>query len=211
MPSDPRDLFDRLRRIAPGAVPVIGAGMAIACGAPGANKLAKALSEAAGEQFPPAWDLFDIADALEAKHGMEWVQQRTADAINAVDLLSSRAMLAVTLVPGRVIATTNYDNAIELAAEQHGLRPVTLLASSTPQLLIQPDDDELFLLHLHGASREPDSIILTSSSYAAAAADEALQLAVRALAASRTLVFLGHSLAAREAHLRRDVRRIVEL
>jgi hypothetical protein len=206
-----QDLFDRLRRIGPSAVPVIGAGMAVACGAPGPDKLAKALSEAAGEHFPPDRDLFDIADALEAQHGVAWVQQRTAEAINAVDLVPSRAMLAVTLVPSRVIATTNYDDAIEIAARRHGLRPVTLLPASTPQLLGQPDDDELFVVHLHGVAREPHSIILTSSSYVAAAADEALQLAVRTLAASKTLVFLGHSLAAREAHLRRDVRRIVEL
>lgn len=203
--------FDRLRRLSPNVVPVVGAGMAAACSAPSATKLTNALAEAAGEPSLSDGDLFEVADALETTHGRTWVQEATAQAINSAQLIPSRAMLALTLVPGRVIATTNYDNAIELAAERHGLRPVTLLPSSAPKLLQVPADDELLVVHLHGVASEPSSIILTDSSYTAAEEDERLQLAVRALAASRTLVFLGHSLAAREAHLRRDVRRIVEL
>ena len=112
---------------------------------------------------------------------------------------------------GGVVATTNYDDSIELAAERHGLRAVTLTPKDLPTVLQGPDEGEVFVLHLHGTAVDPESIVLTSSSYETAYSDEQLRMAVSALAAGRTLVFVGHSLAATEAHLRRDIRGMVEL
>ena len=67
------------------------------------------------------------------------------------------------------------------------------------------------MLHLHGTAHRPETIVLTHDSYEAAGSDEALQVTVRVLAAGSSLVFLGHRLASNEVHLRRDVKRTVEL
>jgi hypothetical protein len=60
-------------------------------------------------------------------------------------------------------------------------------------------------LHLHGWGREPAGIVLDTASYQRVVGDARVQAGLRVLAMSHTLVFFGHSLDPREAHLRRDV------
>ncbi len=206
-----RYLYDRLADLRTSAVPVVGAGLAAGSGAPTSEELADALATAAGSARLPDENLYSLADRLEALHGAAWVQHAVAEAIRSAPIEPSLALQALTLAPGRVVATTNYDHSIELAAERHGLRPVTLTPKDLPAVLRGPDEGDLFVLHLHGTAVDPDTIVLTSSSYEAAHGDEQLRMAVSTLAAGRTLVFLGHSLAATEAHLRRDIRGMVEL
>ena len=206
-----QDLYDRLAAVRGSVVPVVGAGLAAECGAPTSNELADALAAAAGVDRAPDEDLYSLADRLEALHDPTWVQQQVSAVIQAAAITPSLALQALTLLPGRLITTTNYDAAIEIAAERHGLRATTLTPQDLPRILQGPADDELFVLHLHGTADAPASIVLTSRSYEAAFADEQLSMAVRTLAVGRTLVFLGHSLAATEVHLRRDIRGMVRL
>lgn len=179
--------------------------MAAACGAPTAKELASALAEEAGRPTTDELDLFALADELESERGRSWVNHAVAAAIRARSIAPSGELLALTLVPGRLIATTNYDDAIELAARGHGLVPVTLTPSNMDLLLRGPGDREVFVIHLHGTVDDPATIVLTSSSYEDAFADERLELATRVLGTGHTLVFLGHSLAENERHLRRDL------
>lgn len=204
-------LAEQLDRLRDRVVPVVGAGLALGCGAPSSAELADELAQAADMEVPEGPDLYEVANELERSHGTSWVQDRVAEITLARELTPTPVMLAVTLINRRLVATTNYDDAIEEAARRHGQTPTTLAPSDLPGVLQGPGHDELLVLHLHGTAHRPETIVLTHDTYEAARTDEALQLAVRVLAAGNSLVFLGHRLAANEVHLRRDVKRAVEL
>jgi hypothetical protein len=208
---DHSSLVEQLDRMRARAVPIIGAGLAVGCGAPSSAELANELAQAAGVEFPESMDLYEVANELERRHGRTWVQECVADITLTRELTPTPVMLAVTLINRRLVATTNYDDAIEEAARRHGLTPERLVPSQLPTVLQGPGQGELFVLHLHGTAHLPETIVLTDETYEAARRDEALQLAVRVLAAGSSLVFLGHRLASNETHLRRDVKQAVEL
>ena len=200
-----QELYERLSGLRGTAVPVVGAGLAATCGAPSSGELADRLARAAGESMLPGEDLHDLADRLELTRGVQWVQQAVADAIVAAPIEPSPALLALTLVPGRIIATTNYDPAIERAAEKRSLRATSLTSADLQRVLKGPDEGELFVLHLHGLAERPETIVLSAATYKSAYANDQLRLTMSTLALRWTLIFLGHSLASTEAHLRRDI------
>lgn len=203
--------YDSMRHLASDVLPVIGAGVAAGCGAPRAEDLVLALREAAADTDDATSDLYALADKLEERFGTEWVQQVIAVRTEAASLHHSPAMLALTLVPSRVVLTTNYDQSVEVAAAMHGLLPISLLPSDLPELARAPGPNEFFVLHVHGIATRPESIVLTRKSYDSALDDEALALAIRSMAVGHRLVFFGHSLGEQEAHLRRDIKRVGQL
>lgn len=206
-----QELYERLSGLRGSAVPVVGAGLAATCGAPSSEELADDLAGAAGESRLPGEDLYDLADRLESTRGVQWVQRAVANAIVAAPIEPSPALLALTLVPGRIIATTNYDPAIERAAEKRSLRATSLTPADLQHVLKGPDEGELFVLHLHGLAERPESIVLSPGTYKSAYDSDQLRLTVKMLALGRTLIFLGHSLASTEAHLRADIRGMADL
>jgi hypothetical protein len=204
-------LAEQLDRMRERAVPVIGAGLALGCGAPSSAELATELAQAGGLDASGDLDLYEVANELEQRRNTRWVQDQVAEVTLARELVPTPVMMAITLINRGLVATTNYDDAIEKAARAHGLRPKTLVPADLPQVLEGAGEAELLVLHLHGTVDRPETIVLTDSTYEAALDDEALQVAVRVLAAGNSLVFLGHRLADNEVHLRRDVKRAVEL
>lgn len=208
---DDRFPVEQLDAVRDRVVPVIGAGLALDCRAPSSGDLASELAYAAGTQPSEGANLYAVANDLEQRYGTSWVQEHVAQIVLQRTLSPSPVLLAVTLINRRLVATTNYDDAIEEAARRHGLTPRTLLPRDLPAVIEGPEADELLVLHLHGTAHEPGSIVLTESTYTAAEKDAALQQAAHHLAAGSTLVFLGHRLATNEVHLRRDIKRTVEL
>src|SRR5581483_9645203 len=67
------------------------------------------------------------------------------------------------------------------------------------------DRSTLQVIHLHGVSTRPKSIVLTAASYDRIWRDDTAQILVRDLCIRYRLLFLGHRLAPKEAHLRRDI------
>jgi len=105
-------------------------------------------------------------------------------AVTSRDLLDSVARLNVPLV------TTNYDGLLE---QSTGLEAVTWQDES----LI---DEQLrgkghFVVHIHGFWRKPSSVILGMRSYDDILRDRAAQGSLRALFATRTLLFIGTGVA----------------
>lgn len=195
--------FDGLAAVRERIVPLVGAGLAAAARAPSSASLVSALQLAAGEE-PRAEPLFATADRLAQAFGEAWVQEQVAAVVTAAELQPTPVLLALVRTPSRLILTTNYDLAVEAAAEQAGLEVEALTLADISRAL-EPAGDALRVLHLHGLAHRPDTIVLTCASYQAALADERLQQVLRALALGHRLLLLGHALDEREQHLRRDL------
>lgn len=200
-----RDLFDSGATV----VPVVGSGLTVEAKVPSFAALVKGLVEAAlaaevGLPTDLPDDYFDLADVLAARTSEEWLQTHVANIVGAMQPEPSPALLAISKVRSGIVVTTNYDMAIEVAAAAVG-RPVRTLTSTDLADLLQPPSDELRVLHLHGVCTDPASIVLSTATYDRLDTDEKVELALRVLATQYRLVFLGHNLAPKEAHIRRNV------
>src|SRR5438045_1484143 len=87
---------------------------------------------------------------------------------------------------GIPIATTNYDDLIE---EATAIPAVTWRESSKVERVLRGDDGGV--LHLHGYWDEPASVVLGIRSYEAVLGDEHAQTVLKALAMTKTLIFIG--------------------
>ncbi len=87
---------------------------------------------------------------------------------------------------GALLATTNYDLLLEDAT---GLHTVTWRDPGGVERALRGDEPQV--LHLHGAWRWPDSIVLGVKSYTDVARDAHAQSVLTALRTDRTFVFVG--------------------
>lgn len=203
-PAELLEALARLRRDRRSIIPVVGAGLAAAAGAPGAHALGTAIKQAMAH--PPASDdLFDIADAAEVELSTSAVQQIVADTVSAAPVTPTGSLRSLTRLPTRVIVTTNYDDAIEISAAAVGLQPITFGWSKLNEALKSPPNGVVNVLHIHGHRDDPSSIVLTKSSYDDAVGNDAVTFGLRQLASQYNIVFLGFSLGKREAHFRRNL------
>jgi hypothetical protein len=200
--------YEAVRVVAARAVPVVGAGLAVGAGAPSAATLGAALAadlEAAGGGPADEWaSLFELADRLAAVRGADAVTRLVAAHCQG-PFTATSALLALVHVPGGRIVTTNYDEAIEHAARQAGLEARSFTPATINEFLQPVPERAVYVLHLHGSAHEPAGIVLDTASYQRVVGDDRVQAGLRALTMSHTLVFFGHSLDPREAHLRRDI------
>ncbi|SDP18845.1 SIR2-like domain-containing protein [Pedococcus dokdonensis] len=209
-PINERAFYTQLRADHANIVPVVGAGLTVEAGAPSFMALIDHLierAEADGSVVPRdcATNEFAVIDLISATLGEEWVSSETARLYEESELRTTPALLALSKVRSGLIITTNYDLAIENAARA-ARRPVQSLTLDEFDTALAPRDGTLRVLHLHGICTDPSTIVLTDASYAAMLGNERSQLLLRALASTHTFVFLGHSLAEREEHIRRDLR-----
>lgn len=209
-PIDERAFYTQLRADHATIVPVVGAGLTVGAGAPSFWRLIDHLierAEAHGYVMPrdSATNEFAVIDLISATLGEEWVSSETAGLYYGSELRATPALLALSKVRSSLIITTNYDLAIENAARTAGRSAKSLTLDEFDLALAAPGGT-LRVLHLHGICTDPSTIVLTDASYAAMLGNERSQLLIRALASTHTFVFLGHSLAEREEHIRRDLR-----
>ncbi|HJX30056.1 MAG TPA: SIR2 family protein [Thermoanaerobaculia bacterium] len=87
---------------------------------------------------------------------------------------------------GLPLATTNYDGLLE---EVTGRAPVTWREGARVERVIR--DEEEAILHLHGYWEEPESVVLGIRSYEQVLGDAHAQTMLRAVRATRGLLFVG--------------------
>jgi hypothetical protein len=208
-PQDLRRFFDTLASVRERVTLVVGAGLASQAGAPSSAELVRALCVSADRPIPSG-DLFDVADLLARERSEGWVQEQVARVIAEAELLPTPVLMALGKCGSRLILTTNYDLAIEVSAQAAGL-PVETLTLTETAVAMQASSAVLRVLHIHGVTSRPETIVLTSASYAVAGKDERLATVTRWAAVQNVLLFVGHSLAPKEGHLRRDIRWAREL
>jgi len=205
---DERSVYEQVRAVRDRAVPVVGAGVAAAAGAASAAALCAALAAEltvlSGEPVDERTSLFDVANRLAVICGSNAVAELVAAQYRG-PFITTPALLALVHAPGGRIVTTNYDEAIEQAARQAGLETRSFTPATINEFLQPVPSRAVYVLHLHGSAQEPAGIVLDDASYQRTFDDARVQAGMRALAMSHTLVFFGHSLDPREAHLRRDI------
>jgi hypothetical protein len=178
-------------------VPFLGAGMALRAGAPSVCALAEALSGAAGL---PDGDLETVVEAAEARIGLEDTRIAVAEIIGGIELVPDSRLMKLAQWPAQRILTTNYDDAVEIAAEAAGLKVKTVAVKDTGAISLEPG--VVKVIHLHGHNSDPPSIVLPGATTEELVRDEVFLNQVRAMMEQGTMLYLGFSFGPSEAHLR---------
>jgi hypothetical protein len=207
-------LFETLRDdVATGhALVIVGTGVSIAVsgGAESASwgGLLRSGIDYAAEMnlsLPEGWKAGAIADLEMAEGGLRngfiTLADKVTAALGGAGGMNYRAWLRAELEPlpvanaalaeavvglGLPIATTNYDGLLEKVSDREHC---TWRDPGRIQRVLSGRDDAI--LHLHGHWAEPDSIILGSASYSKVADDLGARAIREAIAATRSLLFIG--------------------
>ena len=133
-------------------------------------------------------DLLSSAEKVKRKLGApdsgeysRWLRE-SVGALQAV----RREVLEALKDLGVVLATTNYDDLINGVT---GLPAVTWMDGARVERVLR--GDEAAVVHLHGHWQRPESVILSIRSYEQVLGNEHAQAMLRAMAAMRTLLFVG--------------------
>jgi SIR2-like domain len=141
-----------------------------------------------------------VTAAAEAQLGLVATRILLADIITGLRVRPTAALTAVASTPTRKVLTTNYDDAIERAAEARGVHPVPMLGTDV-RAQQEPPERELYVIHLHGLPSQPDSLVLPGRTTEALVVDERFTRFISTTLASRELLYLGFSLGEGEVHL----------
>lgn len=131
-------------------------------------------------------ELLDVASAVERrlkKHGLffDWL----TDTIGKLEVADPGLIKAIGAL-GRPILTTNYDG---LLGKVLGLEAVTWKNSEAALAIARGQIPGI--LHLHGHGLDSDSIVLGDASYQSVVDNPGAKLLKEALAALKTIVFIG--------------------
>ena len=180
-------------------VPFVGAGLAVAAGAPRVDELASELARASGVTDGP---LAEVCADAEARVGRLVVQQLTAEVLKALELTPTETLVALARWPSSRILTTNYDDAIEVAVAAAGLVADPVYDIRTVSALRPVEAGHVQVIHVHGHVSAPDGIVLPGMSTALLSSDDPRQTHLRALLQRYCAVFLGFGLGAEEFAIR---------
>jgi hypothetical protein len=193
-------LSKMLRAEGADVLPLVGAGMALDAGAPPASDLATELVDRFGLS-DPSLELGAASAAAVAKSDLLAVQVAIAEFVARTRPRPTAARTALASAPGRVVLTTNYDDAIEEAARSRGAAPVALDLADE-HILRPPGLDEIYVVHLHGVVERPETIVLPGEQMEQLRRAERFQRFLTGVIAPRSLLCLGFALGESEVHLR---------
>ena len=127
-----------------------------------------------------------LSRKLSAPDGGEYARW-LRESVGALSMVAGqRELIDALFALGIPIATTNYDSLIE---EVCGLPAVTWMDGARVERVLR--GDERAVIHLHGHWQRPESVILGIRSYQQILGDAHAQAMLRAIAALRTILFVG--------------------
>jgi hypothetical protein len=191
-----KELVDLVRRDDT-VVPFLGAGMALRAGAPNVWELAARLSDIA---VVSDGELGAVVRAAEASIGLEDTRRAVAEIVGGRPLRADSRLMKLVQWPAQRILTTNYDDAVELAAREAGFKTRTVIVGDSDALTMEPG--VVKVIHLHGHHSEPSSIVLPGPTTDRLASEEVFLNQVRAMMQQGTILYLGFSFGTSEIHLR---------
>jgi SIR2-like domain/HEAT repeats len=188
-------------------LPFIGAGVSVNAGVPAAADLAgliAARASAEGVELAADASFAVVCAAVSEQLDHLRLQQITASIIDELELQPTPLQQLTVRAPLGVVATTNFDRSLSLAAESAGLTPLV----RTPQeahALDTPQEGEVVIVHLHGHVDEPAGMALPGASMDALANDETFKTVLRGLVIARAVVYLGYRLPPEDTYLHREI------
>jgi hypothetical protein len=108
-------------------------------------------------------------------------------------------------VLSRKLLTSNYDDATERSIDAVGLTP-RRIGPKDAAALREPEEGEVFVIHVHGLAEEPSSIVLPGASLDAVAEDEAFLNWLRGVLAPHTVLYLGYRFPPEDDYLPGELR-----
>lgn len=157
-----KELAEFLHRERERVLPFIGAGVSVSAGVPAAKDLARliaARARAEGVEVAVDASFAAVCAAVSEQRDHLRLQQITATIVDELELRPTPLQELIVRAPLGVVATTNFDRSLSLAAESAGLTPLV----RTPQqahALDTPREGEVVIVHLHGHLDEPAGIAL---------------------------------------------------
>jgi hypothetical protein len=205
------DLVEILRAEREDIVPLIGAGLCVEAGLPSGSALAQALRERSGlSSEVPAGNFGAVCGEIERLADLRTLQDLAAEAIASAELTPTPSLMAISGCPSARVLTTNYDRAIERSVEEIGKEPVRI---SMAEDLVgrRPQEGQVFVIHLHGVTERPETMVLTTTQRRALLDDENFRTRLRSLLLDGRLLALRLRLSAEEPHLRAELGRLGRL
>jgi len=188
----PIELIEELQK--DNVVLFCGAGISMSEGAlPSGGQLAHELVKRAKLRSMRGKSLPEVAQKYERKLGHQNLINYIARRIEEIDCSPQRAHHLIAMLPFRRIITTNWDNLLEDALRDAHKPFVKLVRDSDVAFV---DEKKTLLIKLHGTIEQKDTPIITGDDYydAFRRLPETANL-VRSYFATKTLLFLGFSLA----------------
>lgn len=196
----PEELIKIVRTRGKRVVPLVGAGLALDAGAPSASAITAELIRRFG-LGDPSLDLTEAAQRAAAASSRLDMQTVIADVVARTRPRPTPALTALVAGPAQVVLTTNYDDAIEQAARARGATPVSM-AATDPRILDTPGPGEVHVIHLHGVTEDPSSIVLPGEQMEELISAERFQRLLTAAVVPHHLLYLGFAFGSSEVHLR---------
>lgn len=202
-----RELAEFLHQQRERVLPFIGACVSVNAGVPAAADLARliaARASAEGVEVAADASFAEVCAAVSEQLDHLRLQQITAAIIDELELQPTPLQQLIVQAPWGVVATTNFDRSLSLAAESAGLTPLV----RTPQeahALDTPQEGEVVIVHLHGHVDEPAGMALPGASMDALANDETFKTVLRGLVIARAVVYLGYRLPPEDTYLHREI------
>ena len=196
----PEELCKVVRARGKRVVPLVGAGLALDAGAPSAGEVTAELIRRFG-LGDPSLNLTEAARRATAASSRLSMQIAIADVVTRTRPRPTPALTAVVAGPAQVVLTTNYDDAIEQAARARGATPVSM-AATDPRVLDPPGPGEVHVIHLHGVTEDPSSIVMPGEQMNELISAERFQRLLTAAVLPHHLLYLGFAFGESEVHLR---------
>jgi SIR2-like domain len=183
-------------------VPVVGAGLSMSAGLPGASALAEWVADRVplDEEPPDRTHLFGVVDRIDSTQlPPPELKLMVAEYIDSLELCANDLSRALVQVPSRLIITFNYDGLLHHTAGELGI-PYEVLGprefKRAHELIVGRDwpPERLVILHLHGHTGDPDSIVLDGESYRDVYRDPLVTDILFELSHHQTLVFMATQL-----------------
>jgi hypothetical protein len=198
---DVEALGQQVRRLRGTVLPFVGAGLALDAGAPSMQALAEDLARRFSVPNATGMSLGEVSKRIEKETGRLPLQAALAEIFSGLRLEPTPALTAISACPAQIVVTTNYDDAIEVAAEARGTTPVTLL-SNDKRILEQPAVGTVHVVHVHGFRDEPESLVLPGRQMTELGESSVFSTFVRSMMIPRHVLYLGFGFRATEGHLR---------
>ena len=184
-----RDLADRI--VSDNAVLFLGS--ELFAGLPGKRGIARALAERF-EYGKDDYSLPTVARDYEVLHGRHALTEFLKNVLNAPQLSPTRVhqLVADLSRPFTKIITTNYDRLLEQALRRVRKGFVLIVRDSDVPYF---DETRIILIKMQGCITQPDSLVITEDDYEEFLVRlPTLSDVIRALFATKTLIFIGYDL-----------------